>query len=41
MSQDEESPLHMASPAGQTAVITLLLDHGAEIHAENEVKILV
>ena len=41
MSQDEESPLHVASAAGQTAVITLLLYHGADIHADNEVKILV
>ena len=26
------SPLRVASAAGQTAVVTLLLDHGADIH---------
>ena len=29
--------LHKASGAGQTAVITLLLDHGADVHAVTEV----
>ena len=28
--------LHKASGAGQTAVVTLLLDHGADVHAVNE-----
>ena len=37
LSQDGESPLHVASAAGQTAVVALLLDHGADIHAGNEV----
>ena len=31
------SSLHVASAAGQTAVVTLLLDHGADIHVKNEV----
>ena len=30
--------LHMASGAGQTAVVTLLLDHGADVHAVAEVS---
>ena len=29
--------LHRASGAGQTALITLLLDHGADVHALGEV----
>ena len=28
-----ETALHVASGAGQSAVITLLLDHGADVHA--------
>ena len=35
--QLSESPLHMASGEGQTAVVTLLLDHGADVHAVTEV----
>ena len=31
--------LHKASSAGQTAVVTLLLDHGADIHAATEVHV--
>ena len=31
------TPLHMASESGQTDVILLLLDHGANIHAKSEV----
>ena len=34
-SQGGDSALHVASAAGQTAVVTLLLDYGADIHAEN------
>ena len=29
--------LHKASGADQTAVVTLLLDHGADVHAVDEV----
>ena len=29
----------MASGAGHTAVVTLLLDHGANVHAVNKVSI--
>ena len=29
--------LHVASCAGQSAVITLLLDHGADVHAVTRV----
>ena len=31
--------LHKASAAGQTAVVTLLLDHGADVHAATEVHV--
>ena len=29
--------LHVASGAGQSAVVTSLLDHGTDVHAVNEV----
>ena len=32
-----ETALHVASGAGQSAVVTLLLDHGADVHAGTEV----
>ena len=32
-----ETALHVASGAGQSAVITSLLDHGADVHAVTEV----
>ena len=35
--QDGETALHKASGSGQTAVVTLLLDHGADVHAVTEV----
>ena len=36
--QSGYTPLHMASGSGQTDVVSLLLDHGANIHStENEV----
>ena len=31
--------LHKASSAGQTAVVTLLLDYGADVHATTEVHV--
>ena len=31
------TPLHMASESGETDVVSLLLDHGANIHEETEV----
>ena len=37
LSQDGDSPLHVASTTGQIAVVTLLLDHGADIHPKNMV----
>ena len=30
----------MASKSGQTDVVSLLLDHGANIHAETEVSVI-
>ena len=35
--QDGKTVLHWASGAGQTALVTLLLDHGADVHAVDEV----
>ena len=35
--QGGKTALHCASVAGQTAVVTLLLDHGADVHAETKV----
>ena len=32
------TPLHEASAAGQTAVVTLLLDHGADRNARDKVS---
>ena len=32
-----ETALHVASGAGQSAVVTSLLDHGADVHAVTEV----
>ena len=29
--------LHMASNTGRTAIVTLLLDHGADVHVVTEV----
>ena len=34
----EHDPLHLASVAGHTDIITLLLDHGAKICGENSVS---
>ena len=36
--QNGETALHRASSAGETAVVTLLLDHGADLHAVTEVS---
>ena len=33
------TPLHEASGSGQPDVVSLLLDHGANIHAENSVSV--
>ena len=38
-SQDGDTLLHRASGRGQTAVVSLLLDHGADVHAKNMVSI--
>ena len=34
--QDGKNALHMASIAGHTKIISLLLDHGADIHEVDE-----
>ena len=36
--QEYNTVLHKASGAGHTAVITLLLDHGIDIHEVAEVR---
>ena len=38
-SQDGDTPLHWASARSQTAVVSLLLDHGADVHAKGFVSI--
>ena len=38
-SQGGDTPLHKASARGQTAVVSLLLDHGADVHAKGIVSI--
>ena len=37
--QNEDTPLHRAIASGQTAVVSLLLDHGADVHAKDKVSI--
>ena len=37
-SQSGRTALHWASQASQTAVVTLLLDRGADVHAVDEVR---
>ena len=39
-SQSGQSPLHAASASGRTTNVTLLLDHGADIHAKDRVCII-
>ena len=34
------TPLHVASKSGQTDVVSLLLDHGANIHAKDQVSVI-
>ena len=36
-SQNGRTALHLASKAGQTAVVTLLLDRGADVHAVDKI----
>ena len=38
-SQGGDTLLHWASASGQTAVVSLLLDHGADVHAKGWVSI--
>ena len=38
--QNGGTALHKASGAGQTAVVTLLLGHGADVHAVTEVHVV-
>ena len=38
-SQRGDTPLHSASASGETAVVSLLLDHGADVHAKGSVSI--
>ena len=35
--QEDETALHLACKVGHTAIITLLIDFGVDIHAENKV----
>ena len=38
--QSRYTPLHVASESGRTDVVSLLLDHGANIHEESEVSVI-
>ena len=38
-SQGGDTPLHRASASGETAVVSLLLDHDADVHAKDGVSI--
>ena len=38
-SQDGDTSLHWGIARGQTAVVSLLLDHGADVHAKGWVSI--